>query len=245
MPVLKLTPKQELLKGIPFERVCIKRTKGKKPYAVFDGSQSEQRSLCAPNFNFNVSHEGSYVALASEGLYMCGVDVSAPQCLRRKNPPPFDQTLKLFERCFSPQEYGRIRALYPRLDAMELEFRKYWSLKEAFTKARGDGIAFGLNQTDFQLLGGRAELFMNGEEQTRWRFNLQKFGDHIFSVALGPPDEIIDEYGGFQSMLLRKQLTEDEFEELHQLPEQQFQLIQLDDLIPDSQQSQLQQQYVQ
>lgn len=33
----------------------------------------------APNFNFNVSHEGDYVVLASEPLCICGIDVAAPQ----------------------------------------------------------------------------------------------------------------------------------------------------------------------
>eukprot|EP01023_Acetabularia_acetabulum_P064890 TRINITY_DN8519_c0_g1_i5.p1 TRINITY_DN8519_c0_g1~~TRINITY_DN8519_c0_g1_i5.p1 ORF type:complete len:126 (-),score=19.78 TRINITY_DN8519_c0_g1_i5:332-709(-) len=123
--------------------------------------------------------------------------------------------------------------------------RKKKSLKEAFTKARGDGIAFGLNQTDFQLLGGKAELYMNGEEQTRWRFSVTKFGDHIFSLALGSPDEVIDEYGGFQSMLLKKQLTEKDFEDLHTRPEQPFQLVHLQDLVPQLYLTQFEEAFVQ
>eukprot|EP01025_Chloroclados_australasicus_P044594 TRINITY_DN4844_c0_g1_i3.p3 TRINITY_DN4844_c0_g1~~TRINITY_DN4844_c0_g1_i3.p3 ORF type:complete len:131 (+),score=14.26 TRINITY_DN4844_c0_g1_i3:120-512(+) len=114
---------------------------------------------------------------------------------------------------------------------MELEFRKYWSLKEAFTKARGDGIAFGLNQTDFRLMGSEAELYLEGKEQTRWRFFVSRLDTHICSVALGPPDEVIDAYGGFSSMLLRKNLTTDDYKLFHGQPVQQFYILNLDDLL--------------
>ena len=39
----------------------------------------------APNFNFNVSHEGKYVALVSEPYAICGVDVAARTQLRLGN----------------------------------------------------------------------------------------------------------------------------------------------------------------
>ena len=38
--------------GVPWDRVCIKRTKAKKPFAVSVAARPH-----APNFNFNVSHE--------------------------------------------------------------------------------------------------------------------------------------------------------------------------------------------
>eukprot|EP01026_Neomeris_dumetosa_P052463 TRINITY_DN463_c1_g1_i4.p2 TRINITY_DN463_c1_g1~~TRINITY_DN463_c1_g1_i4.p2 ORF type:complete len:305 (-),score=28.08 TRINITY_DN463_c1_g1_i4:219-1133(-) len=239
--------------GIPFDQVRLKRTKGKKPYAVLGCGMNEcsiyesvnKRWQEAPNFNFNVSHEGSYVVLVAEPVFICGVDISAPQSLRRKNPPPFDQTLKLFERCFSSQEFARINSLYPRLDLMELEFRKYWSLKEAFTKARGDGIAFGLNQTDFQIKRDGVKLFINEEEQKRWKFSVQKFGDHIFSVALGPPDEVIDAHGGFTQMLLKKQLTTEDYQSLNDHREEAFKIIELKDLVPHQYWMQIQDQHEQ
>ena len=37
---------------------------------------------------------------------------------------------------------------------MEACFRQHWSLKEAFTKARGDGIAFEFHRIEFSLFGG-------------------------------------------------------------------------------------------
>jgi hypothetical protein len=40
----------------------------------------------APNFNYNVSHEGHFVVLASEPHTVCGVDCAAPSQLRRGKP---------------------------------------------------------------------------------------------------------------------------------------------------------------
>ena len=39
--------------GIPWEKVLIKRTKGRKPFVINKGLDKTH----APNFNFNVSHE--------------------------------------------------------------------------------------------------------------------------------------------------------------------------------------------
>ena len=45
----------------------------------FSGTVEAARARAsAPNFNFNVSHEGDYVVLAAEPVLLVGVDVSAP-----------------------------------------------------------------------------------------------------------------------------------------------------------------------
>jgi 4'-phosphopantetheinyl transferase len=55
------------------------RTKGSKPFLA---NLPNPRPPGIPNFNFNVSHEGSFVALAAEPVCICGVDVAAPYQLR-------------------------------------------------------------------------------------------------------------------------------------------------------------------
>ena len=50
-----------------------------------------------------------------------------------------------------------MRACGPDEAAMEACFRQHWSLKEAFTKARGDGIAFEFSRIEFSLFGGGGE----------------------------------------------------------------------------------------
>jgi 4'-phosphopantetheinyl transferase len=53
----------------------------------------------APNFNFNVSHEGEFVVLASEPVCIVGVDVAAPGQLRNRNrkggAPSVEETLQV------------------------------------------------------------------------------------------------------------------------------------------------------
>eukprot|EP00965_Chrysotila_dentata_P251955 6210381-Pleurochrysis_carterae.AAC.3 len=65
--------------GMMHKDVHIARTKGGKPFEA-------SRSICraqAPNFNYNVAHDGNYVVLASEPVLLIGVDVSAPFELRK------------------------------------------------------------------------------------------------------------------------------------------------------------------
>ncbi|XP_022945094.1 L-aminoadipate-semialdehyde dehydrogenase-phosphopantetheinyl transferase-like isoform X2 [Cucurbita moschata] len=55
---------------IPYDEIIIKRTLEGKPYLECDKVGSE-----FPNFNFNVSHHGDYVVIASEPLCLVGLDV--------------------------------------------------------------------------------------------------------------------------------------------------------------------------
>jgi hypothetical protein len=89
--------------GIPDERVVIARTKGNKPFDathVLGQEETPQQQPPQPqppqqkppqrgNFNFNVSHEGHWVVLASDPALLIGVDVSAPFELRG-GPKPGD-----------------------------------------------------------------------------------------------------------------------------------------------------------
>merc|ERR1719436_2076811 len=56
-----------------FDNICIARTYGKKPFL------KSPRPSELPNFNFNVSHDGRWVVLASDPLRLVGADVAAPQ----------------------------------------------------------------------------------------------------------------------------------------------------------------------
>ena len=58
----------------PHASIEIRRTKGRKPFL----HSPLPDPTIAPNFNFNVSHEGEFVVLASEPVCVCGVDVAAP-----------------------------------------------------------------------------------------------------------------------------------------------------------------------
>ena len=154
----------------------------------------------APNFNFNVSHEGDFVVLASEPVAVCGVDVAAPGQARRRGDgrkPSIDEMLKVFANVLTPNERAAVENAAGDDEAKEDVFRRHWSLGEALVKAMGVGLALELNRADFECEdegagvrrvgsaagGGRlpggvetATLRLDGEPKTRWRFFMQPLG---------------------------------------------------------------------
>jgi 4'-phosphopantetheinyl transferase len=90
---------------------------------------------------FNLSHSGELALVAVGGEVEVGVDVE----LRRPRP----DLDALVTRYFSPRERAVIVASPPahRLDA----FFDYWTLKEAYLKACGDGLARRLDAFDVVL----------------------------------------------------------------------------------------------
>ena len=58
--------------GVEPDTVVIARTKGGKPYCELPGGHCKRGT---PNFNFNASHDGSYVGICVHTHYLCGLDV--------------------------------------------------------------------------------------------------------------------------------------------------------------------------
>jgi 4'-phosphopantetheinyl transferase len=161
--------------GTLHAHVHINRTKGRKPFLSFittgtgDFSSSQPaRLLHAPNFNFNVSHEGDFVVLASEPSAICGVDVAAPGQARRRGKdgrmPTAEEMLNTFSDVFTPHEKEQIRAAGKNSagnntsaeeedDAKEEVFRRHWSLKESLVKAMGVGLQLELGRAEFHTGG--------------------------------------------------------------------------------------------
>eukprot|EP00798_Chlamydomonas_sp_ICE-L_P007540 gene7540-689_t len=144
--------------GVPLTEVRISRTKGRKPFADPGLNKGE-----AVNFNFNVSHEGDYVVLASEPICLVGIDVAAPQQLRRPGSSTslaaalesMQGQLSPVEGQWSPLTWELVMSFEKDEAKMEACFQRLWSLKEgqslqsavpllpnAFIKARDDGVGF-------------------------------------------------------------------------------------------------------
>ncbi|CAD7938410.1 unnamed protein product [Amoebophrya sp. A25] len=69
------------VEGAPFsEMIRIERTSWGKPFLGYP-------RLKHTNFNFNVSHEGAFVAAASDYFALVGVDVGAPKSARAQRTP--------------------------------------------------------------------------------------------------------------------------------------------------------------
>lgn len=94
----------------------------------------------APPIGFNVSHTPGLVACAVTATPDVGVDVEAVT-----RPLTYD----IAERFFAPREVADLRTL-PSDDQRRVFF-DYWTLKEAYIKARGMGLALPLAHFAFHL----------------------------------------------------------------------------------------------
>lgn len=118
------------------------RTYGRKPFL----QQPLPEGM--PNFNFNVSHDGRWVVLASDPLRLVGIDVSAPQ--RKRGDREDDDWFADLANLLSEAEQDRInREVTVR--ARYAAFQRIWSAKESVTKATGQGVDFGLERIEVTL----------------------------------------------------------------------------------------------
>lgn len=79
--------------------------------------------------HFNLSHSGDKLLIAI-GPYPLGIDVEQPR--------PLANLQRLCQRCLTPREQERLLCL-PQAQAMQLFFH-FWTGKEAYLKATGQGL---------------------------------------------------------------------------------------------------------
>ena len=220
----------ELCLGLDHAAVEVERTKGRKPYLSARAKGAAPRRLACPNFNFNVSHDGRYVVLASEAVAVCGVDVAAPDRTRNDMRPRGkcrrpdasvtdlttmpEEDLSHMRDSLTQREWDWVQAGAP--SDRGLRFRRLWSGKEAFTKARGDGLGFNfarihldVEQIDDPLGSGRrrfeSRVAVDGQAKADWRVHGEVLDlDHVVSVARGPVSDVQDAQGTFVSTLTEK-----------------------------------------
>ncbi|KAL1524499.1 hypothetical protein AB1Y20_019393 [Prymnesium parvum] len=220
--------------GVKQSEVIIQRTKGAKPYMA---NRPHADSL--PNWNFNVSHEGNYVAIAAEPSLLCGVDVAAPEQVRSKAGRSLESIFQLFKDQCTEKEWRYIRSCGPSESAMENAFRKHWSLKEAYTKARGDGLGFEFKKCEFVIHPTEGEqvevatVTVEGTPLPLWKFYIQPAGaNHWLSVARGPPTDVVDAFGVFTKTFRRPVLSADEMRQHLERPESSFEAKYIRELVP-------------
>lgn len=100
----------------------------------------ELASPVPPPIGFNVSHTQGLVACAVAATTDVGVDV---EFIGRR------LTHDVADRFFAPSEVSDLRRLGP--DEQARAFYDYWTLKEAYIKARGMGLALPLAHFAFAL----------------------------------------------------------------------------------------------
>lgn len=116
--------------GIPSASLEFDRKEHGKPYLA---------NAPSPIY-FNLSHSGNFAALAVSTLGEMGIDI---ETIRPRN------FLAIAERYFHSDELTQLLAT-PETEQAQLFF-KLWTLKEAFFKATGGGIASGLDKAVFDL----------------------------------------------------------------------------------------------
>lgn len=97
---------------------------------------------------FNLSHSADLAVVAVARERPIGVDLE-----RWKHEMDH---LALAERFFSPAERASLRALAERQGDLVHGFFAAWSRKEAYIKARGEGVTRGLHHFDVTLAPGEA-----------------------------------------------------------------------------------------
>ena len=127
--------------------------------------------------HFNLSHSAGLVACAIGRGRELGVDL---EHLQRRAPDP-----AIVDRYLSPAEAADVRA--QGADWVH-RFLLYWTLKEAYLKARGLGISVPLSDITFRLHGpDSARITFDAalaETDARWAFQWRPVGpEHLVALA--------------------------------------------------------------
>jgi 4'-phosphopantetheinyl transferase len=126
---------------------------------------------------FNLSHTRGLVAgvVAAAGLRV-GIDVEEIE--------PRKADFRTAEELFAPAEVRALMAMPPA--ERVAGFFRYWTLKEAYIKAVGSGLAMPLQSFSFTLVPPRITFEAgSGDDAAAWEFAVvQTTGRHILSVAV-------------------------------------------------------------
>jgi 4'-phosphopantetheinyl transferase len=128
---------------------------------------------------FNLSHTRGLVACAAALDNEIGLDA---ECEERDT-----SELDLARRFFAPEEVALLQGLPP--ERRRRVFFRIWTLKEAYIKATGQGLACPLDAFAFSLdpiaIRFRRDI---ADDPANWRFaQFQATWKHVIAVAAGPP----------------------------------------------------------
>jgi len=133
--------------------------------------------------SFNLSHATNLIACAVTRHHDIGIDV---EYTKRAS-----DTYKLAPRYFSPQEVEALQAL--PYEQQAIDFYHYWTLKEAYIKACGDGLAIPLNHFSFTIDNElRAAISFSpqrNDQPQHWQHSLyQPTSDHKMGLSVRVAD---------------------------------------------------------
>jgi 4'-phosphopantetheinyl transferase len=132
--------------------------------------------LTALPLRFNLSRTDGLIACAVTLSHAIGVDVEAIDPSRRM--------AAIMDRYFAPAEQQDVGPDWER-------FYTYWTLKEAYAKARGVGLSIPLNAVAFDLAAPIRITFdpRIEDDPARWHFAVRRpTPRHLLAVAIDCPD---------------------------------------------------------
>ena len=137
---------------------------------------------CDRDLRFNVSHTEQLVVCAVTEDREIGVDV---EWMRRRG-----KTTSIADRFFAPSEVSALHAM--PAGARRERFFDYWTLKEAYIKARGLGLALPLRHFSFDLADAetiRIEFDPQvDDDASSWQFERYRpTPDHALALAVRRP----------------------------------------------------------
>ncbi|KAL6009813.1 hypothetical protein ACLOJK_000242 [Asimina triloba] len=177
-----------------------------------------------PNLNFNASHHGDYVGIASEPLCLVGLDIVSHTIPKQETAQEFighfstyltrlewnkivnagsaDEILAEFYRCSNISLLEEwLLGCFNGIKEMticigKMKDRIYWCLKEAYVKAIGAGLGYRLDRLEFHhTKWNDISVHVDGELSREWRFWLFNLGkQHLACVVRGPPSGAVESY---------------------------------------------------
>jgi 4'-phosphopantetheinyl transferase len=156
----------------------------------FDTNGYGRPHVAAPtlacDLRFNISHTDGLVAVAVTNGREIGVDV--------ENVTRSRDISQLAASVFAPAELATLKqtAEPDRPDV----FFAFWTLKEAYIKARGMGLALKLDGFAFDLSGAHPRVSFNDrcpDDPSRWQFRRYlPTATHALAVAVSAPENAVD-----------------------------------------------------
>ncbi|WVZ54606.1 hypothetical protein U9M48_005378 [Paspalum notatum var. saurae] len=197
---------------VPLRRISVRRTPEGKPYL-------QENCSAFPSFNFNASHQGDFVGIASEPLCLVGLDIVSVSKPQGESVAEF---ISNFSSYLTGHEWDCIVRAGTPCEVLA-EFYRYWCLKEAFVKAIGAGVGFGLHRLEFHHEQWTSiSICIDGEVSKKWRFWLFSLDQkHLASIAKGPPEDAVD---SFKKTLPNVTVTEEQLHLSLESPEEGFTL---------------------
>ena len=151
--------------GTPCDQLSFDYGPQKKPSLAEQETLPPERRL-----DFNLSHSGRIILIAVTLGKRIGIDVEYIE------PDRADE--KIAQRYFSPTEFTTLKNL-PDEDRIA-GFYRCWTSKEAFVKARGDGLTFPLDAFDVAISNEERailEIRDTNEDAARWELKAIEVGD--------------------------------------------------------------------